>query len=150
MRRSFSWRLVLLLPAALASACAIVEMRAENKRIEQQVHAKEQQLADAQQTQAALQAERGRLLADLQTRQMTIGDMSRRLGELQRLNAATAAATQEQLREKALREQQLGDAARQVKALEKDTSLSNEAKQRRLDEVRRKLMDTLKVLAGSA
>lgn len=139
-----------LLAACCATACTIDKMRAENVQRQQQIDAKEQDLQREEQARSALQAERLRLMDDLQSRELSISEMTQRLQQIRRLNAATAAATQAQREQKALREKQLNEAAGNVRALEQETSPNTEAKARRLEAVRRQLRKTLELLAQDA
>lgn len=136
-----------LAAACLVAGCTINEMRTDTSRREQDVRTKEAELERAQQAQAQLQAERQRLVDDLRTRELTVGELKMRLQELQRLNVGSRAATQEQQQQRASREKQLSEAANQVKALEQDSTSTQDAKAKRLDAVRRQLRKTLELLA---
>jgi TolA-binding protein len=136
-----------LLASCIAAGCTIAEIKSDNARREQQVRVKEQELQQAQQTQSDLQAEKQRLLDDLRTRELSIGELKGRLDQLQRLNAASAASTQQQLQQKNARQKQLSDAASQVKAAEQDTTSTPDAKAKRLNAVRQQLRQTLELLS---
>ena len=138
----------LLIAAGLLGGCALTEMKAENERIQQQVQAKEQELAREQRRQIELQAERQRLQDDLRTRELTLAEMSRRLDELQRLSAATAASTPEQQRQKAQRDKAIADTNAKVKALERAPRASPDASAKRLEDVRKDLRRTLELIAA--
>jgi hypothetical protein len=147
MRTRVSMFWATLVASSIAAGCTIAEIKADNTRREQQVKVKEQQLQQAQHTQASLQDERLRLAEDLRTRELSVAELQGRLLQLQRLNAATAANTQEQLQKKAARDKQLGDAARQIKAVEQDTTSTPDAKARHLDAVKQQLRKTLELLS---
>ena len=82
-----------LVASCIAASCTIAEIKSDNTRREQNVRVKEQELQQAQQTQAALQDERKRLAEDLRAREMSVTELKSRLQQLQQLNAATAAST---------------------------------------------------------
>lgn len=147
MKRTFAGPAGLLVTAALLGGCTVTQMRADNERTTQQIGAKEQELRQAQQQQAELEAERRRLSDDLRTRDLTLAEMSARLQELERRNAGASAVTDEQRRQKAQRQKVLADAKAEVNALERTPGLSPDAKAKRLKELREELRKTLELLA---
>ena len=133
----------------LLGACTIAEMRVDNERREHQVQIKEFDLQHEQRAQSQLQVERGRLLSDLKTRELTVSELKQRIREMQRLNAQSSSSTPQQAQQKARRTTQLSDAAGQVRTLEQDSTSSQNAKAKNLEEVRRQLRSTLEVLVDS-
>jgi septal ring factor EnvC (AmiA/AmiB activator) len=130
----------------LLAGCTVTKLKSDNERAVQQIDVKQQELIQARQQQAELEAERQRLVNDLRTRELTLAEIDTRLQELERRNNAAAATTEEQRRQKAQRQKVLVDAKAQIKSLERAPDLSAEAKARRLKEVREELRKTLELM----
>jgi cell pole-organizing protein PopZ len=151
MTRTASSLRAVLIAAGCLGGCALEEMRTENERLGGQVRVKEDELQRERQTLAGLRGANRELLDDLQSREMTVAELGRRVQELQRLNAATAAATEAQRRQRAERQRQLAAAADDVRELQdapRSSAGTPDAKAQQLQAKRRELRRKLELLAN--
>lgn len=143
-----TWTL-LLAAAACASGCTITQMKTDNKQHAARVETKTRQVQDAERTNAALQADRERLLSELQAQELSVAQLTAKLREIEKLHASTVAQTERQRQRKAERERLLKQAEADVKAVQQTKDQSNEAKTKRLETARQQLRKTLELIADS-
>jgi chromosome segregation ATPase len=131
------------------SGCTIVETRNDLHARQTRIDAKQQQLGDLRATQTELATESDRLKDDLQRRELDASELRARLDELVKLNEAAQVYSAQQRAQQEQRRQQLQAIRQQAQALDQDTSLSVEDKQKRLDAVKMKTREMLKILLAA-
>jgi hypothetical protein len=143
--RRVAARLVPFILVAL-SDCTITEMRNDVQARQTRIDEKQQQLGDLRATQTGLTAESDRLQDDLQRRELDASELRARLDELVKLNEAAQVSSAQQQAQQEQRRRQLQAVRQQAQALDQDTSLSSEDKQKRLDALKEKTRELLKIL----
>jgi chromosome segregation ATPase len=128
------------------SGCTIVGMRNDLQDRQTRIDAKQQQLGDLRATQTDLAAESGRLKDDLQRRELDASELRTRLDELVKLNEAAQVASAQQLAQQEQRRRELQAVSQQARALDQDTSLGGEDKQKKLDALKERTRELLKIL----
>ena len=128
------------------SGCTIVEMRSDLQDRQTRVDAKQQQLNELRATQTELATESDRLRDDLQQRELDAGELHTRLDELVKLNDAEQASSAQQRAQQEERRRQLQAVRQQAQALAQDTNVSGDDKQKRLDALKEKTRELLKIL----
>ena len=128
------------------NGCTIVEMRNDLQDRQTRIGEKQQQLGDLRATQTELAAESDRLKDDLQRRELNASELRTRLDELFKLNEAAQVSSAQQRAQQEERRRQLQAVRQQAQALDQDTSLSGEEKQKRLDDLKEKTRELLKIL----
>jgi chromosome segregation ATPase len=128
------------------SGCTIVETRNDLQGRQTRIDAKQQQLGDLRASQTELATESDRLKDDLQRRELDASELRARLDELVKLNEAEQASSAQQRAQQEERRRQLQAVRQQAQALDQDTSLSGEDKQKRLDALKEKTRELLKIL----
>jgi hypothetical protein len=137
-----------LVPCVLVglSGCTVVEMRNDVQNRQTRIDAKEQQLDELRATQTELATESERLKDDLQRSELGASELRTRLDELVKLNEAAQVSSAQQRAQQEERRRQLKAVRQQAQALDQDTSLSGEDKQKRLDSLKEKTRQLLKIL----
>jgi septal ring factor EnvC (AmiA/AmiB activator) len=128
------------------SGCTIVETRNDLQARQTRIDAKQQQLDDLRATQTELATESDRLKDDLQRRELDASELRARLDELVKLNEAAQVASAQQLAQQEQRRRQLQAVSQQARALDQDTSLGGEDKQKKLDALKERTRELLKIL----
>jgi hypothetical protein len=121
-------------------------MRNDVQNRQTRIDAKEQQLDELRATQTELATESERLKDDLQRRELGASELRTRLDELVKLNEAAQVSSAQQRAQQEERRRQLQAVSQQAQALDQDTSLSGEDKQKRLDALKEKTRQLLKIL----
>ena len=130
----------------LSSACAITQLQRENEESQRRIDEQERVL-QAQESQRAAQLSRQRkLLAELESKQMTLSELNARLGDLQRENDRIKADTAAQRNTQARLDSQLKQYKADIIALEKNNSLPNAEKQKRIEELKKQISAQLKLM----
>lgn len=138
--------LALLMPGL--SACTVMALRNDVNQHEAIVADKESTLKNAEEEQVRLREESKQLEIDLSTTQVSMNDLQSRLIQLQRLNANTREDTEEKKELKRKRTKQLKNHQVELaKVQQSNTTLAE--KQKELESIKKKIADTLKILASS-
>lgn len=135
-----------LMFAAALGGCAIQELRQEVVTRQHGVETKQRELDTLERTQAELSAERDRLLADLQGRELNAAQLKARLEQMRRINDAAPVRTPEERRQRETRARQLDEAARKAQALEHGAAPSQQEKQKRLQQLKDETSKMLRLL----
>jgi chromosome segregation ATPase len=138
--------MVMAVSLILQSGCTIVQMRKDNADSQTRIDAKQQELNGLQATQSQLAAESARLNSDLQQRELNARELRTRLDELIAANAAAPASSPQQIADRQDRQRQLQAVREQAEALEQNGDLSDEQKRARLEALRAKTAQLLKLL----
>ncbi|NVH74236.1 hypothetical protein FSB08_17180 [Paraburkholderia sp. JPY432] len=135
-----------LVAATLASACTLVKLNDD-------VHAREARVADAQAQldaeqarQAALHDEMTRLNADLEQKQLSLAELQSRLAQLQQHNDQLVAANVAQLARKQDVQRQIGVYQARLAALAQDRGMSEADKRKKLQALHDELQRALKLM----
>jgi chromosome segregation ATPase len=121
-------------------------MRNDVQNRQTRIDAKEQQLDELRATQTELATESERLKDDLQRQELGASELRMRLDEIVKLNEAAQVSSAQQRAQQEERRRQLQAVRQQAQALDQDTSLSGEDKQKRLDALKEKTRQLLKIL----
>jgi cell division protein FtsB len=128
------------------SGCTIVEMRSDLQQRQTRIDEKQQQLDDLRATNTELVAESDQLKNDLQQRELTAKELRTRLGKLIKLNQAARVSSARQQAEQQERDRQLQAISQQAQALDQNTSLTDEEKEKKLEALRERTRELLKIL----
>ncbi|MGH8588908.1 MAG: hypothetical protein ACREXX_06085 [Gammaproteobacteria bacterium] len=115
---------------------ALVRMGRENEAAERRIHQKTVYIDDLQNQNRRLAEEKTLLIAELNTKKLTLSEMSARLELLRHQNASVAATNEAKRREKEQVEARLRQYQREISSLDSDTSLSDSAKRDRIEKLR--------------
>ena len=145
MTRIATFAAAVALGAALYG-CAIDELQRGNAAAQASIDEKERQLADEQQVQRTLAAQRDQLLADLKKSETNASRLKAQLDQMSRINDTAPVRTPRQRLLHDQRAQQLTDASKQAQALERDSTLSQKEKTKQLDALKEKTRKMLELL----
>lgn len=115
---------------------ALMRMSRGNEAAERRIYQKEYYVGDLQNQNRQLAEEKNRLVAELNTKKLTLSEMSSRLEVLRHQNASVAATNEAKRREKEQVEARLRQYQREISSLNSDTGLSESAKRDRIDKLR--------------
>jgi len=115
---------------------ALMRMSRENEAAERRIYQKEYYVGDLQNQNRRLAEEKTQLIAELNTKKLTLSEMSARLEVLRHQNASVAATNEAKRREKGKVEARLRQYQREISSLNSDTSLSDSAKRERIEKLR--------------
>ncbi|HJV64619.1 MAG TPA: hypothetical protein VJ550_02680 [Geomonas sp.] len=124
---------------AAASGCAVMNMKQENEQREVRVQAKEQQLQQLQREEAALNADKRRLLSEIQEGHADADRLEARLSGLRQENAKLKAETERQKSQKQALDKRLKKYQQELSALRSDKSLSDQQKRKEIDELKEQI-----------
>ena len=144
MSKSFS--AVAFVSLFLSSACALTQLQRENEESQRRIDEKEQALQAQEAQRSALLSQQKRLLADLESKQMTLSEISAKLVDLQRENDQIKADTAAQRKTQERLDSQLRQYKADIAALEKNNSLPNVEKQKRIEELKKQISAQLKLM----
>jgi hypothetical protein len=128
--------------------CTLMELDRQNKEAEQRINGKVQELRDLQNQQKVLLGEQKRLLQEKNSQQMTLDELDAKLDEARRENTRIAKTTTEQQKQKENIELQLQRYQKEIADLRKDDLSSDKAKKEKIEDLRKKIDEYLKLMLG--
>jgi chromosome segregation ATPase len=135
--------------AFLIAACeqsALLQMRRENVEREGRIASKERELTTHEDQRTALVREQKNLLAELETKQMTVNELNAKLDQLRKENARTQAETEAQQKKKETLELQLKKYQADIAGVQKNERLPAEDKRKRIEELKKQISAHLKLM----
>lgn len=124
---------------------ALMQISRENEAAEKRIYQKQHSVGDLQDQNRQLAEEKNRLIAELNTKKLTLSEMSSRLGVLRHQNANVAATNEAKRREKERVEARLRQYQGEISSLKSDTSLSDSAKRDRIEKLRSEIRTYLEM-----
>lgn len=124
---------------------ALMRISRENEAAERRIYQKEHYVANLQDQNRRLAEEKNRLIAELNTKKLTLSEMSSRLEVLRNQNASVAATNEAKRREKQQVEARLRQYQGEISSLDSDTSLSDSAKRDRIEKLRSEIRTYLQM-----
>jgi septal ring factor EnvC (AmiA/AmiB activator) len=135
---------------------ALLEMRRENTEAETRIATKQQELNVQEDQRAALLREQKNLLAELDTRQMTLSELNAKLDNLRKDNAVIKADTEAQQKQKERLDSRIKTMQddikkyqKEIKVLETNDRLSADEKRKRKEELNKQINAHFKLLLSS-
>jgi septal ring factor EnvC (AmiA/AmiB activator) len=135
---------------------ALLEMRRENTEAETRIATKQQELNVQEDQRAALLREQKNLLAELDTRQMTLSELNAKVDNLRKDNAVIKADTEAQQKQKERLDSRIKTMQddikkyqKEIKVLETNDRLSADEKRKRKEELNKQINAHFKLLLSS-
>jgi peptidoglycan hydrolase CwlO-like protein len=135
--------------SVIMAACehsALMQVRRDNTERAIRIAEKERELTIHEDQRTALVREQKNLLADLETKQMTVNELNAKLEHLRKENAQTTAETEAQQKKKESLESQLRKYQADLAAIPKDNRLPDPEKRKRIDELKKQISAHLKLM----
>ena len=121
------------------AGCTIAQLQHDVNEREMRIADKERDLQEEGNRRSALQQEQQQLVADLDSKQMSLNDLSRRLERLQAENRRSNAVTVEQRQRKQRLDEQISKHRLELAQLQKRDDVSSEEKKRRIEDLKREI-----------
>jgi septal ring factor EnvC (AmiA/AmiB activator) len=137
---------VLFAALFMPSACTLMEMDRQNKETERRIEKKQAELQGEETQRTALLNQQKGLLAELESQQMTVSELSAKLDQLRRDNDRLKANSTAQQRQKERLDVELRKYQADVAALQNNDKLPDVEKTRRIEELKKQISAQLKLM----
>ena len=135
--------------ALLFAACgqsALLQMRRDNEASEVRIDSKERELQAHEHQRTALLNEQKELLAEMETKQLTLLDLHAKLDQLRKKNGEINADNAAQQREKDSLDLQLRRYQADIAGLQKNDRLPADEKRKRIEDLKKQISAHLKLM----